>query len=170
MSHEEHKRHAPVSLRFAVLTVSDSRDEGSDETGRALLQLLKDAGHTVGAYAVVKDDAQAVAGTVRSWLSDPAVQSIVINGGTGVSPRDVTVEAVRPLLEKELPGFGELFRALSFEEIGSAAYLSRALAGTARGAAIFCLPGSPNAARLGLVRLILPEAGHLWGMMHPGKE
>jgi molybdenum cofactor biosynthesis protein B len=164
MAHQEHKERAPKALAFGVLTVSDTRDEASDETGGAIRRLLEAAGHAVAAYAVVRDEPAQIRGAVKAWLQDGPVQAVVVNGGSGVSPRDVTPEAVRPLLDKELPGFGELFRALSYQEIGAATYLSRAFAGVAKGKAVFCLPGSTAAAVLAVERLILPEAGHLWAM------
>jgi molybdenum cofactor biosynthesis protein B len=167
MSHLDHKHGAPSSVAFAVLTVSDTRDEAGDKTGQTLIQMATDASHALADYRIVKDEAEAIAMAVSSWIADERVQMIIVNGGTGVAPRDVTVEAVRPLLEKELPGFGELFRALSFKDIGSAAFLSRALCGTARGKAVFCLPGSTGAASLAMERLILPEAGHLCAMLNP---
>ena len=169
MSHNEHKERAPKALAFALLTVSDSRDEATDETGRTIRALLEAAGHTVVAYAVVRDEEADIRAAVEAWLEGGAIQAVVLNGGSGVSPRDVTPEAVRLLLDKELPGFGELFRALSYQEIGAAAYLSRAFAGVARGKAVFCLPGSASAAALAVERLILPEAGHLWAMANEAK-
>lgn len=169
MSHHEHRHEAPAKLTLAVLTVSDTRDEAADGTGQALVRMAEDAGHTVAAYRIVRDEAGAIAGAVAAWLEDRGLMAIVINGGTGIAARDVTIEAVRPLLEKELPGFGEIFRSLSFEEIGAAAYLSRALCGTAHGKAVFCLPGSTQGATLAMERLILPEAAHLWSMMHGRK-
>jgi molybdenum cofactor biosynthesis protein B len=167
MSHVEHKHGAPASVAFAVLTVSDTRDEAGDKTGQTLIQMATDAGHALADYRIVKDEAETIAMAVSSWISDERVQMVVVNGGTGISPRDVTVEAIRPLLEKELPGFGELFRALSFKDIGSAALLSRALCGTVGGKVVFCLPGSTGAVSLAMERLILPEAGHLLAMLHP---
>lgn len=170
MSHEEHKHGAPASVAFAVLTVSDTRDEADDKTGQRLIQMATDAGHALADYRIIRDEAEAIAMAVSAWTADARVQVIVVSGGTGISPRDVTVEAVRPLLEKELQGFGEIFRALSFKDIGSAAFLSRALCGTVRGKVVFCLPGSTGAATLAMERLILPEAGHLCAMLHPGAK
>lgn len=168
MPHHEHRHGAPRRLAFAVLTASDSRDAASDGTGRALREALAAAGHEVVRYAVVPDDRGVLAETVEGWLEDPAVQVVLVNGGTGAAPRDVTPEALRPLLEKELPGFGELFRRLSFDQIGSAAFLSRAFGGVARGGKLlFALPGSTAGALLALQALILPEAGHLWVTIHP---
>ncbi len=168
MSHQEHRHGAPRRLAFAVLTASDSRAPASDGTGSALREALVAAGHEVVRYALVPDEAALLAQTVEAWLQDPAVQVILVNGGTGVSPRDVTPEALRPLLERDLPGFGELFRRLSFQEIGPAAFLSRAFGGVARGGKLlFALPGSTAGALLALKALILPEAGHLWVTIHP---
>lgn len=168
MSHHEHRRGAPRRLAFAVLTASDSRDPAHDGTGAALRKALAAAGHEVVRYAVVLDERERLAETVEGWLRDPAVQVILVNGGTGISPRDVTPEALKPLLQKELPGFGEIFRRLSFQEIGSAAFLSRAFGGVAQGGKLlFALPGSTAGALLALEALILPEAGHLWVTIHP---
>lgn len=168
MPHHEHRRGAPRRLAFAVLTASDSRDPASDGTGAALREALASAGHEVVRYAVLPDDRGLLAQTVEEWLRDPSVEVILVNGGTGAAPRDVTPEALRPLLKKELPGFGELFRRLSYEEIGSAAFLSRAFGGIAQGnKLLFALPGSTAGALLALQALILPEAGHLWVTVHP---
>jgi molybdenum cofactor biosynthesis protein B len=162
MSVEEHReRAADGAFGFAVVTVSDSRDASSDRGGPLLAELVESAEHRVAGRRLVTDDATAIASVVGELLADPAVDVVLVTGGTGVAPRDVTVEAVRPLLEKELPGFGELFRALSYEEIGAAAILSRATAGVARGKAVFLLPGSPPALDLAATKLILPEIRHL---------
>jgi molybdenum cofactor biosynthesis protein B len=150
-------------LGVALLTVSDSRTEATDSGGRRLRELAEGAGHRIVSAEIVRDDLAAIRAAVETALAAEGVDLLLLTGGTGVSPRDVTVEAIRPLFEKELPGFGELFRALSFAEIGSAAMLSRATAGIARGRAIFLLPGSPAALDLAMSRLILPEARHLLG-------
>jgi molybdenum cofactor biosynthesis protein B len=157
----EHKAQAPASVACFVLTVSDTRTPDSDTSGRAVRALLEAAGHTVAAHAIVKDEPAQVASAVRAQLSDDRVRVIITTGGTGVSSRDGTFEAIDGLLEKRLEGFGELFRMLSFQEIGSAAMLSRATAGTASRKAIFVLPGSENAVRLAMTRLIVPELGHV---------
>lgn len=167
MPHHEHKAHAPASLTFVVLTVSDTRSLETDGTGRRIQSMLEAEGHAVAGRRVVPDAEDRIAAQVSAWLRDDAVQIVIVNGGTGISPRDVTPEALRPLLDKEMPGFGEAFRALSFQDIGSAAMLSRAFAGTASGKVIFCLPGSTGGAALAVESLILPEAGHLWRMLHP---
>jgi molybdopterin adenylyltransferase len=155
----EHRSDAPTHVSCFVLTCSDSRAHDDDVSGRALREGLEAAGHSVVGQTVVRDEPEQIRAAVERGLEGGA-RAVLITGGTGITRRDQTVEAVRPLLEKEIPGFGELFRMLSFQEIGSAAWLSRALAGTVRGALIFVLPGSPNAVRLALDRLILPELGH----------
>ncbi len=144
-----------------IVTVSDTRTAADDRSGATLAALFREAGHEVRPTRIVKDDARAIAAAVRAASKDPAVRAIVLNGGTGIARRDTTIEAVAPLLDRALPGFGELFRLLSWEEIGSAAFLSRALAGTRGRRVVFALPGSTNAVRLAAERLILPELPHL---------
>jgi len=155
----EHRSDAPTQVSCFVLTCSDSRAHADDVSGRALREALEAAGHSVVGQTVVRDEPDQIRAAVERGIEGGA-RAVLITGGTGITRRDQTVEAIRPLLEKEIPGFGELFRMLSFQEIGSAAWLSRALAGTSRGVLIFVLPGSPNAVRLALDRLILPELGH----------
>jgi molybdenum cofactor biosynthesis protein B len=156
-----HRSEAPRALGFAVLTVSDTRTTASDRSGPVVRELIVAAGHAVRRAAIVADEPVAIRVEVEACLADPACDAVVLTGGTGVAPRDVTPEAVRPLLDRELSGFGELFRQLSFAAIGPAAMLSRATAGVARGRALFLLPGSPAGAALAMDRLVLPEAGHL---------
>jgi len=155
----EHRSDAPTHVACFVLTCSDSRAHADDVSGRALREGLEAAGHTVVGQTVVRDEPEEIRAAVEQGLQGGA-RAVLVTGGTGITRRDQTVEAIRPLLEKEIPGFGELFRMLSFQEIGSAAWLSRALAGTVRGTLVFVLPGSPNAVRLALDRLILPALGH----------
>ena len=155
----EHRSDAPTHVACFVLTCSDSRAHADDVSGRALREGLEAAGHTVVGQTVVRDEPEEIRAAVERGLQGGA-RAVLVTGGTGITRRDQTVEAIRPLLEKEIPGFGELFRMLSFQEIGSAAWLSRALAGTVRGTLVFVFPGSPNAVRLALDRLILPELGH----------
>jgi len=155
----EHRSDAPTHVACFVLTCSDSRAHADDVSGRALREGLEAAGHTVVGQTVVRDEPEEIRAAVERGLQGGA-RAVLVTGGTGITRRDQTVEAIRPLLEKEIPGFGELFRMLSFQEIGSAAWLSRALAGTVRGTLVFVLPGSPNAVRLALDRLILRELGH----------
>lgn len=159
--HEEHHQRAPRALAFAVITVSDSR-RGADDTGGALLvSLVEAAGHRVARRAHVTDDAPAIRAAFEEALALDGVDVVVSTGGTGVAPRDVTPEAIAPLLAREVPGFGELFRALSYQEVGAAAMASRAVMGTNAGRLLVALPGSPNAVRLAMERLVLPEAAHL---------
>ncbi len=156
-----HRRAAAAVVPTAVLTVSDTRTLETDTGGLLAAELLGAAGHPVPWRRIVRDEPAEISAAVSGALADPAVRAVVVTGGTGVAPRDVTPESVEPLLERVVPGFGELFRSLSFAEIGSAALLSRALAGLARGRVVFVVPGSRGAVRLALERLILPELGHL---------
>ena len=144
-----------------VLTVSDTRTEASDSGGGAIRELLTAAGHTVAGYRILPDEPAQVRAAVELALANPDVQVVITTGGTGVTSRDSTYEAVAALLHKRLDGFGELFRALSYQEIGAAAMLSRAVAGTVGRKAVFVLPGSEHAVRLAITKLILPELGHL---------
>lgn len=159
----QHKEHAPASVRCGVVTSSDTRTPESDDSGRLLKDLLTRAGHTVPFYAIVKDDPAAIADAVEQ--ASRTCDAIVANGGTGVGRRDVTVSTLSPLFERTLPGFGELFRRLSYDSIGSAAWLTGAVAGVYRGRLVFCLPGSPDACRLAMEKLILPELAHAVGVM-----
>ena len=161
MSHIEHRARGPASVSCFVLTVSDTRTEANDTGGQAIRELLERAGHLVSGHAIVKDEASQVAATVRERLADQATQVVITTGGTGISARDTTFEAVTALFEKRLDGFGELFRMISFHQIGSAAMMSRATAGTVGRKAIFVLPGSPAAVRLAMEKLIVPELGHI---------
>ena len=161
MSEAEHKSRAPSSVRCVVVTISDTRTEETDSSGRAIAALLTAAGHTVAGRAIVKDDADLVRGTIERHLASPDVQAIITTGGTGITSRDSTYEAVNGLLQKRLDGFGELFRMLSFEQIGPAAIMSRACAGLVAGRVVVSLPGSEAAVRLAMERLLLPELGHL---------
>ncbi|WP_276354978.1 MogA/MoaB family molybdenum cofactor biosynthesis protein [Cohnella caldifontis] len=161
-STEQHKREAPRRISCFVITVSDTRTEETDRSGGLIRQLLEEHGHAVAGYRIVPDDRATIAASVREAADDPAVEAVLINGGTGIAARDVTIEAVRGLLDKEMPGFGELFRYLSFaEDIGPAAMLSRAVAGTVGRTAVFAMPGSTGAVKLAMTRLILPELGHV---------
>jgi molybdenum cofactor biosynthesis protein B len=161
MSVEEHKREAPTCARCFVLTISDTRTLESDESGAVVAGLLKGAGHEIIGRSVVRDDPSEVKRVIGHQLATPQTQIIITTGGTGITSRDTTYEAISGLLQKRLDGFGELFRVLSYQEIGSAAMLSRACAGTTNGKVLFALPGSENAVRLAMTKLILPEIGHL---------
>lgn len=160
MSVVTHRSSAPSSVACFVLTVSDTRTLDTDKSGTAIIDMLTAAGHTVTGRKIVRDDATAVTDAVRGQLSGHA-RAIITTGGTGVASRDNTFEAVTALFDKQLDGFGELFRMLSYNEIGSAAMLSRACAGIAKGKVIFVLPGSEPAVRLAVEKLILPELGHI---------
>jgi molybdenum cofactor biosynthesis protein B len=158
---DEHRCKAPKSVSVAVITVSDTRTDKDDTSGDAIIALASAAGHRVVRKAIVKDDVHEIQRTLRELIEDKGVQVVVMNGGTGVTKRDVTLEAVSHFEEKPIPGFGELFRALSYQEVGSAAMLSRAAAFVSEGKVVFCLPGSERAVRLGVSKLILPELGHV---------
>ena len=162
---KEHEAYAPRQLGWAVLTVSSSRTLAEDRSGDRITALLGAAGHQRVERRIVGDDAAAITAAVNELLETAGVDVVIVTGGTGISPTDVTPEAVTPLLERRLDGFGELFRALSFDQVGAAALLSRAVAGTANGRAVFVLPGSPAAAELGVTKLVLPVAAHLIGQL-----
>jgi len=157
----EHKAQAPATVGCYILTVSDTRTPDTDSSGLAIRGLLEGAGHLVTGHDIEKDDPSRIVSRLRERLADAATRVIISTGGTGVSPRDGTFEAVTGLFEKRLDGFGELFRMISFEEIGAAAMLSRATAGTVGRKAIFALPGSEKAVRLAMTRLVIPELGHI---------
>ena len=169
MSVEEHKRQAPAltHVRIAVVTVSDTRTPATDVGGALVRELCEQAGAVVTGVAIVPDEPARVAAQVRNLVAAPVdgpasgVHAVLLTGGTGIARRDTTVEALAALFDKTLDGFGELFRMLSFQEIGSAAMLSRATAGVIGGVLVFLMPGSPKAVRLAMTRLILPELGHM---------
>ena len=161
MSHTQHRTQGPASVACFVLTVSDTRTAETDTSGRAIRELLEAGGHRVSGHAIVRDEPAQVRAQVLAQCGNGATQVIITTGGTGITSRDGTYEAVTGLLEKRLDGFGELFRMLSYEEIGSAAMMSRATAGSTRGTVIFVLPGSENAVRLAMTRLIIPELAHV---------
>lgn len=154
-----HRADAPASVRVFVLTISDSRTEATDTSGAAIIQSLTAAGHVIIGRKLLRDDPGPVADAVRAATVTADV--IITTGGTGITARDSTYEAIAMLLDKRLDGFGELFRMLSYQEIGAAAMLSRACAGTIRRTAVFSLPGSEQAVRLAMTMLILPEIGHV---------
>jgi molybdenum cofactor biosynthesis protein B len=156
---DDHRKTAVTGVRCAVLTISDTRAPETDVSGRTIVELLEAAGHVVAKRQIMRDDPQDVHDAVLGQVG--GVDAIITTGGTGITSRDSTYEAIAELLEKRLDGFGELFRFLSYQEIGSAAMLSRACAGVARGTAIFMLPGSEHAVRLAMTKLILPELGHV---------
>ena len=157
----EHKATAPTTVGCFVLTVSDTRTPENDTGGDTIRALLTGGGHVVVGSAIVRDEPADVARIVREACADPRVKVVILTGGTGITSRDSTFEAVEALLDKRLPGFGELFRVLSYQEIGAAAMLSRAQMGIHARRIVVSLPGSPNACRLALEKLLLPELGHL---------
>ncbi|UCF45236.1 MAG: molybdenum cofactor biosynthesis protein MoaB [Candidatus Bathyarchaeota archaeon] len=167
-SAKKHKAAALKKLNFAVFVCSTSRyqrvqkgEKIEDISGDTIAILLRNAGHTVAFKKIISDDKVIIEGAVKSVLSSTELDVAIFCGGTGISPKDLTIDTVSPLLEKTLPGFGEIFRRLSYDKEGSAAVLSRALAGVAKGKAFFCIPGSPDAVRVSVEMLILPEAPHI---------
>ncbi len=160
-SHKQHKERAKQQVACGVITVSDTRTEENDTSGRLIREMLHAAGHGAPAYHIIKDDPNQIRPLLERLLEEDGIEAVIINGGTGVAQRDMTYDVVERTLDKELPGFGELFRMLSYEEIGSAAMLSRAVAGTCGNKALFSLPGSSGAVRLAMERLILPELPHI---------
>ena len=161
MSHQQHRQQAPGSIRCAVITVSDTRTPDNDTSGQYMQQALTQAGHTISAYSIVKDEPEDIRRLLTHFIQAEDTDAILLSGGTGLSPRDGTYEVVQSCLEKELTGFGELFRYLSYAEIGAAAMMSRATAGVARGTVIASMPGSSAAVRLAMEKLILPELAHM---------
>ena len=170
MPYEDHIAEAKDAVTCAVLTISDTRTEADDKSGNIIQELLKDAGHSVGHYAVVKDEADQIRQLIVDIAEKGECHVILTNGGTGIAARDTTYEAVTSLLEKTLDGFGEVFRFLSWEDIGSGAMLSRAVAGVYKDTMIFCMPGSSGAVKLAMEKLIVPELSHLvweiWRQKH----
>ena len=167
-STKRHKAEAPKRLRFGIFTCSTSRyqkmkkgEQAEDVSGDLIVDFLKNAGHAVTFKKLIPDDKTSIEEGVQQALASPDLDAVVFCGGTGVAPSDITIETVSPFLEKILPGFGEIFRLLSFDKLGSAAVLSRAIAGVAKGKAFFCIPGSPDAVRLCVKRLILPKTSHI---------
>ena len=161
MGHEEHKARSPSVVHCMVVTISDSRTPETDEGGRLIQNLLRDQGHTVEAYQLIKDEPKQIKKLILSAAARAGVQAVILTGGTGLSKRDSTYDVLVRLLEKRLEGFGELFRSLSYQEIGASAMLSRATAGIIGELVVFSIPGSPSAVRLAMEKLILPELGHL---------
>ena len=161
MSVSEHRRHAPSSVRCAVVTVSDTRTEATDTAGRAIVELLEAQGHEVSSRTIVPDDQARIAAVLDEALGREDVDAVLCTGGTGITARDSTYEVVTARIEKRLDGFGELFRMLSYADVGPAAMLSRACAGLARGRILVAMPGSEGAVRLAMHKLLLPELGHM---------
>ncbi|MBB6731043.1 MogA/MoaB family molybdenum cofactor biosynthesis protein [Cohnella zeiphila] len=161
-SAEQHRREAPSSVTCLVVTVSDTRTPDTDKSGRLVRDLLEENGYQVAEARIVPDEYDLIRELLQDAAANPAIEAVLLNGGTGIAGRDTTFEAVRDVLQKEMPGFGEIFRMLSFaEDIGSAAMLTRAIAGTIGTTAVFSMPGSTGAVRLAMTRLIVPELRHV---------
>ena len=162
MGAEDHRMKAGKgSVTIAIVTVSDTRTPETDQNRQYIERRMGELGHRVAAYRLIKDEPDQVATVIQELAGMPEVQLVLFNGGTGISPRDTTYDVVSKYLEKTLPGFGELFRMLSFQEVGAAAMFSRATAGVYHGTLIFSMPGSPNAVEVALEKLIIPEINHL---------
>jgi len=161
MAVHEHKEKGRKSIRCFVITVSDTRDETTDTSGQTIKSFLSGEGHQTKGYRIVKDEPAQIEALLNEALAGGDIDAVIVNGGTGIAPRDGTFEVVSRLLEKKLDGFGEIFRYLSYHDIGSAAIMSRAVAGTARGKVLISLPGSKGAVSLAMEKLILPELGHM---------
>jgi len=164
--HDSHRIHKVASVRVAILTISDTRTVQNDESGATIRHLLTAAGHIVSDHSIVPDEPDQVRNGVLDRCQRGDVDAILLTGGTGLARRDTTIEALSPIFEKRIDGFGELFRGLSYAEIGAAAMLSRAVAGTRGRVGIFALPGSTQAVRLAMEKLILPELPHLIALLH----
>lgn len=161
MSVHEHKERAKKSIRCFVITVSDTRDESTDASGQAINKYLNDESHQTAGYRIVKDEPAEIEALLEQALGSDGIEAVIVNGGTGIAPRDGTYEVVSRFFEKKLDGFGEIFRYLSYLDIGSAAVMSRAAAGTARGKILISLPGSKGAVTLAMEKIILPEIRHM---------
>jgi molybdenum cofactor biosynthesis protein B len=161
MGYQEHKHQSPKSVTCAVLIISGTRTEQSDESGKLILQALKREGHQVISYSILKNDADSILKKLYGLLEEESLQVIITSGGTGASHLDITIETISPILDKKLDGFGELFRFLTYQEIGTGSIMSRAMAGVVKGKVIICLPGSVKAVNLAVESIILPEIGHL---------
>jgi len=161
LGYEEHMKQARINLNCAVVTVSDTRSKENDGSGRIIIEGLEINGHRVRDYIIVPDSLVGIRAAVSGLLEREGVDVIIINGGTGITRRDVSVEALEPLMDKKLDGFGELFRFLSYQEIGPAAIMSRAIGGLAGGKVLLCLPGSSGAVRLAMEKIIIPQIGHM---------
>ncbi len=170
MGAEDHRMKAGKgSVTIAIVTVSDTRTPETDQNRQYIERRMGELGHRVAAYRLIKDEPDQVATVIQELAGMPEVQLVLFNGGTGISPRDTTYDVVSKYLEKTLPGFGELFRMLSFQEVGAAAMFSRATAGVYQGTLIFSMPGSPNAVEVAVEKLIIPEINHLaWEVARKG--
>jgi len=170
MGHEEHKAAAPKQVKCWVVSVTDTRTEADDESGKILIEKLGGAGHKIVKRSIVTDDKEKIWAILEEAAAAKQTDAVILNGGTGVAPRDSTIEAVESFIEKEIQGFGELLRRLSYDEIGTSAILSRATAGVGHGIIVIALPGSKNSVELAIEKIILPELGHMvYEMRKPSK-
>ncbi|MDX8046800.1 molybdenum cofactor biosynthesis protein B [Gracilibacillus sp. S3-1-1] len=168
---QAHKQEAPKTVRCKIITVSDTRTKETDKSGKLMYQYLESHEYQVNAYEIVKDEQTEIAQAIEKGIQQDDINAILINGGTGIAKRDVTIEVVESMLDKEMPGFGEIFRMLSYtEDIGSASILSRATAGVVQDKAIFATPGSSGAVKLAMEKLIVPELGHVMREIHKDLE
>lgn len=161
MGYQEHKHKSHGSVACAVIIISGTRTEQSDESGKLIMHALESNGHKVSSFSILKNDADSILTKLDQLLGDDSIQVIITSGGTGASHLDISIETITPILDKKLDGFGELFRFLTYQEIGTGSIMSRAMAGVSRGKIIICLPGSVEAARMVMEKIILPEIGHL---------
>ena len=161
MGYKEHKCHSLKNVAVAVITVSDTRTKENDESGKYITKKLEEKGHNIVSYDIIRDEKELIKNEIEKLVNNKEVQVIITNGGTGISRRDVTIDVVENMFDKKLDGFGEIFRYLSYKEIGSPAVMSRAVAGAVKNKIIICLPGSLGAVKLGVEKLIIPEIGHL---------
>ena len=170
MAVTEHKDKAHRAVSCAVITASDTRTEETDTSGKKIQTLLTEQQHAIVSYQILKDEPAQISAAVQALLARSDIDAVIINGGTGIAPRDTTFEAIQGILEKEIPGFGELFRMLSYQDIGSAAMMTRATAGVAKGKILISLPGSTGAVELGMTKLVLPELGHMLFVLRGEKK
>ncbi len=169
MAHLPHPDSQKITIHCAVITVSDTRSWETDKSGQLIKQLLVNAGHQIDEYAIVKDEGIQIQTQLESLCGRSPIDAVIFNGGTGISPRDTTIDTIASLLDKTLPGFGEIFRFLSYQEIGSRAIASRAIAGVYKSKLIFSIPGSTGAVKLATEKLILPELVHLVSQLRSNK-
>ena len=165
-----HPDPSDFQVNCAVITVSDTRTPETDKSGQLIQQLLTGSEHTIQFYHILKDEPTEITATLKDLCQNSELDALIFNGGTGIAPRDTTYDAIEKLLEKTLPGFGEIFRSLSYVEIGSRAIASRAVAGVCQGKLVFSVPGSSNAVKLAMEKLILPELSHLVQQLRSGQS
>lgn len=161
MGIKEHKEKAKKNLNCAVITVSSTRNKDNDESGKIICKILEDNGHKIIYYNIIKDDLILIKSAIKKLIASSEIKAIILNGGTGISKKDLTIEAVLPFIQKKLDGFGEIFRYLSYKEIGSPAIMTRAVAGIVDSKIIICLPGSKNAVKLAMEKIIIKEICHM---------